>query len=73
MIHMEPTLKAKVIDADMLLQVHDELIFEVPSGTEEAAIPAIIATMERAAAPAVNLTVQIKVDAHAAHYWHGAH
>jgi DNA polymerase-1 len=73
MIRMEPTLKAGGIEADMLLQVHDELIFEVPTGTEDQAIPAIVATMEGAAAPAVNLTVPIKVDAHAAHDWDGAH
>jgi len=73
MIRMEPALREAGIDADMLLQVHDELIFEVPSGTEDAAIPVIVRTMEGAAAPAVNLTVPIKVDAHAAHDWDGAH
>jgi DNA polymerase-1 len=70
---MEPALAAAKIDASMLLQVHDELIFEVPSGTEDQAMPVIVATMEGAAAPAVNLTVPIKVDAHAAHDWDGAH
>jgi len=73
MIRMEPTLKARSIDATMLLQVHDELIFEVPSGTEDAAIPVIVETMENAASPAVHLTVPIKVDAHAAGDWDGAH
>ena len=73
MIRMEPALAAAKVDASMLLQVHDELIFEVPSGTEDAAMPVIVATMEGAAAPAVNLTVPIKVDAHAAHDWDGAH
>ncbi|MGV3650654.1 MAG: DNA polymerase I [Devosia sp.] len=73
MIRMEPGLKRAGIAADMLLQVHDELIFEVPEGTEDAAIPVIREVMESAAAPAVHLTVPIRVDAHAARDWDGAH
>ena len=57
----------------MLLQVHDELIFEVPVGTEEQAMPVIVKTMENSAAPAVNLTVPLRVDAHAAQNWDEAH
>jgi DNA polymerase-1 len=73
MIRMEPALKAAGVEANMLLQVHDELIFEVPEGTESAAIPIIVKTMENSASPAVNLTVPLKVDAHAAHNWDEAH
>ncbi|KQN78394.1 DNA polymerase I [Devosia sp. Leaf64] len=73
MIRMEPELKMAKIDADMLLQVHDELIFEVPEGTEEAAIPVIKRVMEGAAEPAVRLSVPIQVDAHAAKNWDEAH
>jgi DNA polymerase I len=73
MIRMEPALKAAKVQADMLLQVHDELIFEVPDAGVDAAIPVIVRTMEGAAEPAVQLTVPIKVDAHAAHNWDEAH
>jgi DNA polymerase-1 len=73
MIRMEPALKAAGVEAAMLLQVHDELIFEVPEDGVEAATPVIVKTMESAASPAVNLTVPIKVDAHAAHNWDEAH
>ncbi len=73
MIRMEPELKKAGIEADMLLQVHDELIFEVPEGTEEAAMPVIKRVMEGAAEPAVRLNVPIQVDAHAAHNWDEAH
>jgi len=73
MIRMEPELEKAGIEADMLLQVHDELIFEVPEGTEEQAIPVIRRVMEGAAEPAVRLTVPIKVDAHAARNWDQAH
>ena len=70
---MEGELAKAGIEADMLLQVHDELIFEVPEGTEETAMPVIKRVMEGAAEPAVRLTVPIQVDAHAARDWDGAH
>jgi DNA polymerase-1 len=73
MIRMEPELKKAGVEADMLLQVHDELIFEVPLGTEESAMTAIKRVMEGAAEPAVRLSVPIQVDAHAAHNWDEAH
>ena len=73
MIRMEGELARAGIDADMLLQVHDELIFEVPEGTEDDAIPVIRRVMENAAEPAVRLTVPIHVDAHAARNWDEAH
>jgi DNA polymerase-1 len=73
MIRMEPALAAAGAEAKMLLQVHDELIFEVDEGTEEAIMPVIVRTMESASEPAVKLSVPIKVDAHAAHDWDGAH
>jgi DNA polymerase-1 len=73
MIRMEGELAQAKIEADMLLQVHDELIFEVPLGTEEEAIPVIKRVMENASEPAVRLAVPIQVDAHAAHNWDEAH
>jgi len=73
MIHMEGALEAKNIDADMLLQVHDELIFETPKGNEEAAIVAISNIMEKASEPAVQLSVPLVVDAKAANNWDEAH
>jgi DNA polymerase-1 len=73
MIRMESELAKAGVEADMLLQVHDELIFEVPEGTEETAMPVIKRVMEGAAEPAVRLTVPIQVDAHAARDWDGAH
>src|SRR5690606_38023576 len=46
MIRMERALSDAGVEAAMLLQVHDELIFEVPEGTEDEAIPVIVRTME---------------------------
>ncbi|MEO6011992.1 MAG: DNA polymerase I [Devosia sp.] len=73
MIRMEPALAKAGIKAEMLLQVHDELIFEVEDGTEAAAMPVIREIMENAAHPAVHLTVPLQVDAHAAKNWDEAH
>jgi DNA polymerase I len=73
MIRMEGALERAGVKADMLLQVHDELIFETDLGNEAAAMPVIAGVMEGAADPAVRLTVPLKVDAHAAHDWDGAH
>ena len=57
----------------MLLQVHDELVFEAPEAEAERAIPVIKRVMEGAAEPAVALTVPLVVDARAAGNWDEAH
>ena len=57
----------------MLLQVHDELIFEVDEPAVDAAIEVIRAVMEGAAAPAVKLSVPLVVDAGVGANWAEAH
>ncbi|KAA6406325.1 DNA polymerase I [Candidatus Tokpelaia sp.] len=59
--------------AQMLLQVHDELIFEVEEDAVEQTIAVVREIMENAAFPAVNLSVPLKVDARAAKNWNDAH
>jgi DNA polymerase I len=73
MIRIEPALAKRKLGAQMLLQVHDELIFEVPEAEVEATIPVVRAVMENAPMPAVSLTVPLKVDARAAANWDEAH
>ncbi len=73
MVHMEPALKKKRVSADMLLQVHDELIFEIDEAEVKKAVPVITETMERAAEPAVTLSVPIKVDSNEGKSWEEAH
>ena len=73
MIRMEPALEQAKLSARMLLQVHDELIFEVPDAEIEATLPVVRHVMETAAEPAVTLRVPLKVDARAAHNWDEAH
>ena len=73
MIRMEDALAAAKLDARMLLQVHDELVFEVPEGQVEAALPVIRKVMVEAPQPAVQLKVPLVVDARAADNWDEAH
>ncbi|MCZ4272021.1 DNA polymerase I [Maritalea porphyrae] len=73
MIHMEGVLDAKKVPAEMLLQVHDELIFEVPEGEADAAIPVISQVMINAPMPAISMSVPLQVDARSADNWNDAH
>ena len=73
MVRMEDALDAAGLSARMLLQVHDELIFETPEEEVEKTIPVIRDIMENAAMPAVSLSVPLQVDARAAHNWDEAH
>lgn len=73
MVRIEPALAAARLDAKMLLQVHDELIFEVPESQVEATIPLVSRVMEDAPAPALRLAVPLRVDARAATNWDEAH
>jgi DNA polymerase-1 len=73
MIRIEPELKKDRLNAQMLLQVHDELIFEVPDDEIERALPIIKSVMQSAPDPAVALHVPLQVDARAADNWDEAH
>jgi len=73
MTRMEAQLEKARLSARMLLQVHDELIFEVPDDEVEATIPVVTRVMENAPMPAVSLAVPLKVDARAADNWDEAH
>ncbi len=75
MIQIEPALAAAGLSerVRMLLQVHDELIFEVEDEAVDVAMPVIVDIMENAAMPAVSMCVPLKVDARAAHNWDEAH
>jgi DNA polymerase I len=60
-------------DVKMLLQVHDELVFEAPQDKAEAAIPVIRSVMAGAANPAVKLSVPLDVDVGTGPSWGAAH
>ena len=73
MIRMEPALADAGLSAKMLLQVHDELVFEVEEDEVEATIPVVKEVMESASLPRVELSVPLEVDAKAAANWEEAH
>jgi DNA polymerase-1 len=74
MIRMNAALaKAGMESCRMLLQVHDELVFEVPEGEAAAAAEVIRDVMVKAAEPAVALSVPLVVDARWAGNWDEAH
>ena len=71
MIRMPDAIKD--LPATMLLQVHDELLFEVEKGAEDDLIAAARHVMENAADPVVKLDVKLDVDAGVGASWAEAH
>jgi len=61
------------LPARMLLQVHDELLFEVEEGAADDLIARVRAVMEGAALPVVQLDVPLIVDAGRGPNWAAAH
>ena len=73
MIKMDNALSDARLSAKMLLQVHDELIFELPENEVEKTTAIVKNVMENATMPALSLSVPLKVDARAAKNWDEAH
>ncbi len=73
MIRMDGALTKKKLNAQMLLQVHDELVFEVPEAEVDKTLPVVTSVMVDAPLPALSLSVPLQVEAHAADNWDAAH
>lgn len=73
MIRMPGALQQAGLTARMLLQVHDELVFEAPEAEADAVIALAKQVMEHAAEPAVAFSVPLVVEARAAANWDDAH
>jgi DNA polymerase-1 len=73
MVRMDAALTQHKLNAQMLLQVHDELVFEVPEGEVAKTLPVVKRVMEDAPMPALALAVPLAVDARAADNWDEAH
>ena len=63
----------KDLPAKMLLQVHDELIFEVSDDAIDKTISIVKSVMEKAGEPAVKMTVPLTVEAGVGQSWADAH
>ena len=73
MVRMDGALANAGLSARMLLQVHDELVFEAPDEEIEATLPIVSRIMVEAPEPALRLHVPLQVDARAAQNWEEAH
>jgi DNA polymerase-1 len=73
MIRMEAALAKEQLSGRMLLQVHDELVFEVPDAEVDKTLPVVTRVMVDAPLPALSLSVPLQVEAHAADNWDAAH
>jgi DNA polymerase-1 len=73
MVRMDGALAKAKLSAQMLMQVHDELVFEAPDNEVEATIKLVSKIMIEAPAPAVAIGVPLAVEARAAANWDEAH
>jgi len=73
MIRIPPSLEGAKLSARMLLQVHDELLFEVPDAEVEKTVAVVREVMENANRPAVQLSVPLVADAGVGDNWDEAH
>jgi DNA polymerase I len=73
MVRMDDAFAQHKLTARMLLQVHDELVFEVADDEVAKTIPVVRKVMEDAPHPAVSISVPLHVDARAADNWDEAH
>jgi DNA polymerase-1 len=74
MVRMGPALvEAGLPDVRMLLQVHDELVFEIAEGDVDRATPVIERIMATAAEPAVALSVPLAIEIGTGASWGAAH
>ena len=74
MVRMLPALaQAGLPNVRMLLQVHDELVFELPQGDVSAASEVIRTVMAQAAEPLVSLDVPLGVEIGTGKNWGSAH
>ena len=73
MINIPKVLKKENLIGKMILQVHDELLFEVPDNEVELTLGTVTKEMENACHPFVELDVPLKVDVGVGANWNNAH
>ena len=73
MVITHTSLRKENLGGKLVLQVHDELLFEVPDDEVELTMAIVIKEMENACHPLVKLDVPLKVDAGVGNNWNSAH
>ena len=73
MIKIPKNLKKENLETKMIMQVHDELIFETKDNEIEKTMSIVIKEMSEAHKPVVDLSVDLKVEAASGKNWDQAH
>ncbi len=73
MVRLPPAIGQAGLKSKMLLQVHDELVFEAPKGEADTLCRLTREVMEAAPEPAVTLSIPLTVEAKAGATWGAAH
>jgi DNA polymerase I len=73
MARIPPALERAGLKTMMLLQVHDELVFEAPESEAQEAAAVVKGVMEAAPSPVLSLSVPLVVETGAAANWDDAH
>ena len=73
MIKIPTNLKKENLETKMIMQVHDELIFETKDSEIEKTMSIVIKEMSEAHKPVVDLSVDLKVEAASGKNWDQAH
>jgi DNA polymerase-1 len=73
MVRLPPALAESDLDAQLLLQVHDELVLEVADSQARQTCDVARAVMEKAPWPVIALRVPLVVEARAGKNWDEAH
>ena len=73
MIKIPKNLKKENLETKMIMQVHDELIFETKDSEVEKTMSIVIKEMSEAHKPVVDLSVDLKVEAASGKNWDQAH
>ena len=73
MIKIPKNLKKENLETKMIMQVHDELVFETKDSEIEKTMSIVIKEMSEAHKPVVDLSVDLKVEAASGKNWDQAH
>ena len=73
MITLDDNKELQNLNTRMLIQVHDELIFETKKENADKSLDIIKNVMENAHKPVLNLSVPLIVDANSGKNWDEAH
>ena len=73
MIKIDKKINKKIINAKLLVQIHDELLFEVKSSNTSEVSKLVVQQMEQATEPEIKFSVPLIVDINSGKNWNEAH